>query len=390
MNLTLKFKPMLSRLLSLCWRQDNWRLSLLFTLLLIVGLVILGFSFSSLIYFIYASTGNPVTWKQALGIGFTQWTVWCWLYWLIFWLTRRFPIERQHWFRGVTIYIFLSFGVTLLKLALDGLWIRLAKNDELFRRFQTESLLAIMLYFNFLTYWAFVGVGHAFNFYKQLRERELRASQLESQLAQSQLQALKMQLQPHFLFNTLHTISMLNLKDSKAANRMISRLSDLLRLTLDNTGSEEVTLKQELDFLNQYLEIQQIRFQDRLQVKMEIDPETLDACVPNLILQPIVENAIRHGIADQETDGRIEIEAVRQNGWLKLCVHDNGPGILDTDPKKFKQGIGLRNTQARLEQMYGAGHSLIFKNACDGGLEVTITIPFRILADEKESNRSLN
>jgi two-component system, LytTR family, sensor kinase len=376
MNLIQRLRPSLSLSRPSCLRQENWRLSLWFSLLLIVGLVILGFSFSSLIYFIYASTGSPVTWKQAWNVGFTQWIVWCWLYWLVFWLTRRFPIERQHWFPRVFFYLLFSIAVTLLKIGLDAFWIKLVKDEAIFQKFQMRSLLAIMLYFNFLTYWAFVGVGHAFNFYKQLRERELKASQLQGQLAQSELHALKMQLQPHFLFNTLHTIAMLNLKDSKAANRMISRLSDLLRLTLDNSGAQEVSLKQELYFLKQYLEIQHIRFQDRLRVIMEIEPESLDASVPNLILQPIVENAIKHGISDQETEGRIEIKASRRNGWLQLRVKDNGPGIAESEQGRVKEGIGLKNTQARLEQLYGADHHFELKNSVLGGLEVLITIPF--------------
>jgi two-component system LytT family sensor kinase len=377
MNLSLNSRPWASWLRPSCWSREKLRLELRFTLVFAAGLIILGFTFSALIYLIYASTGNPVTWKQALSVGLAQWWVWSLLYLLLFRFIRRFPFERQRWLQGLSVYLLLGFAVTLVKLGIDVIWIRLVYQGVFFKHPSERSLLPIMTYFNFVTYWVFVGVGQALNFYRQVREGELKASQLETQLAQSQLQALRMQLQPHFLFNTLHTIAMLNLKDSKAANRMISRLSDLLRLTLDNGGAQEVTLKDELEFLKRYLEIQEIRFQDRLSVSLDIDPESLDARVPNLILQPIVENAILHGIAEQESNGRIEIQASRQNGWLQLQVRDNGSGIPTAAPNQFKEGIGLGNTRARLKQHFGAAHRFELVNSDSGGLEVSITIPFR-------------
>jgi two-component system, LytTR family, sensor kinase len=373
---------LLARLRPACWSRERFRANLIYLPLLVGGLIVLGFSFSALLYLIYASTGSPITWKQAWSVGLTQWWGWSLLYLLIFAITKRLPIERQHWVRGLLIYLVIGLGVTLLKLGIDVGWLRWIYRGEVFKHTPERSLLAVMTYFNFLTYWAFVSVGQALNFYRQAREGELKAAQLETQLAQAQLQALKMQLQPHFLFNTLHTIAMLNLKDPKAANRMLSRLSDLLRLALDNAGAQEVSLQQELDFLKHYLEIQQTRFQDRLQVNLAIDPASLEARVPNLILQPIVENAIRHGIAEREANGRIEIQAVRQNGWLQLRVHDNGPGIPPT--AQLKLGIGLKNTQARLAQLYGASHRFELKNADDGGLEVSITVPFRESASVAE------
>jgi two-component system LytT family sensor kinase len=374
MNLTLNSSA-LALWLRRCWSREKFLIELRFSPVIAAGLIILGFSFSALIYLIYASTGTPVTWKQALSVGLTQWWVWSLLYFLLYRISQRFPFERQRWMRSALAYLLLGFVVTLLKLGIDVVWIRWVYRGEVFKHTPERSLFAIMAYFNFLTYWVFIGVGQALNFYRQVRQGELKASQLEAQLAQSQLQALRMQLQPHFLFNTLHTIAMLNLQDHKAANRMISRLSDLLRLTLDNAGAPEVALKDELDFLKRYLEIQEIRFQDRLSVSLDIDPESLDASVPNLILQPIIENAIQHGIAEQESDGRIEIRASRQNGWLQLRVRDNGSGISTVLPEK--QGIGLSNTRARLEQHFGAAHRFELVNPEGGGLEVSITIPFR-------------
>jgi len=186
-----------------------------------------------------------------------------------------------------------------------------------------------------------------------------------------------MQLNPHFLFNTLHSISALIHKDPIIADKMIMRLGDFLRLTLENEGAQDVSLQQELDFLRCYLEIEQIRFQDRLTVEMKIDPEARDVSVPNLILQPIVENAIRHGIAPRSYPGIIDIRAQRKNGMLRIEVKDNGLGLADgTDSRApWKEGIGLSNTRARLQQRFGDAHRFHLNNAPEGGLVVTFEIP---------------
>jgi sensor histidine kinase YesM len=222
-----------------------------------------------------------------------------------------------------------------------------------------------------------IGLSHGIDFYRRYRERELRASQLETRLAQAQLDALKMQLHPHFLFNTLNSISVLMADDVKAARRMLTRLSELLRASLENVGADEVLLKEELEFLKNYLEIEQTRFQDRLTVRMKVEPAVLDARVPNLILQPLVENAIRHGIAPRAHPGLIEIRAQRLNGMVQLQVLDNGAGLGSATPQNVLKGIGLSNIQARLKQYYGSDHRFEMREANGGGLEVTIAIPFR-------------
>jgi len=196
-------------------------------------------------------------------------------------------------------------------------------------------------------------------------------------LAQAQLNALRMQLHPHFLFNTLNSISVLMSEDVATARRMLSRLSDLLRTSLDNDGRHEVSLREELEFLKAYLEIEETRFQDRLTVRMQIEPDLLDARVPNLILQPLVENAIRHGIATRAQSGVIEINAARDNGMMRLTVRDDGPGLGTNSPSSLISGIGLSNTRERLKQLYGANHRFEMMNASGGGLEVVIAIPFR-------------
>jgi len=223
------------------------------------------------------------------------------------------------------------------------------------------------LFFNlptgFMSYVTFLLVGNVIAI-------TLRTSQLEGQLAKAELQALKSQLQPHFLFNTLNSISALQLTDPEAANRMTARLGDFLRLTLDASGLNEVPLRRELEFLQSYLEIERIRFQDRLTVRMNVDPEVLDATVPNLILQPIVENALRHGIGSRIGSGHIDISAVRDDNTLKIEVRDDGPGLKNAG----RERVGIANTRARLQQLYGDRQRFEMVNAGEGGVSVRLQV----------------
>ncbi len=212
--------------------------------------------------------------------------------------------------------------------------------------------------------------------YKRDRDRELQASQLESQLTQAQLQILKMQLQPHFLFNTLNGIMVLIKEDPDMASRMIARLSEFLRLTLESAGEQEVTLRRELEYLSRYIQIEQLRFGDRLTVDQQVDPEVLEALVPNLILQPLVENAIKHGVSRRRGPARIFVEAVRENGSLTIHVRDNGEGIQAADGGQFKEGIGIRNTRARMQHLYGTAQGFELSTPAGGGVDVRLTIPY--------------
>jgi LytS/YehU family sensor histidine kinase len=227
-----------------------------------------------------------------------------------------------------------------------------------------------------LFYWTVLGAGMAWNYAVKARERELRASQLESQLVQAQLQALRMQLHPHFLFNTLHAVSVLIRKgEDQAAVRMIAGLSDLLRLALDSVGAHEVPLRQEIDFVERYLAIERIRYQDRLEVSVSLAPDTLDALVPNLLLQPLVENAIRHGIARAPFASQISIQSERSEGRLEIRIRDTGPGpqaVADSGT-----GVGLRNARERLFRLYGPDQELRLTPAEGGGALVTVRLPFR-------------
>src|SRR5689334_2475760 len=235
---------------------------------------------------------------------------------------------------------------------------------------------------NVLFYWGIVVIEHALDYYRKLQERELRASQLEAQLAQAQLQVLKMQLHPHFLFNTLNAISALIRESPDEADEMVSRLGDLLRMTLETAGVQEVPFKKELEFLKHYLDIEQTRFQDRLKVEMAIEPETLDGLVPSMILQPLVENSVRHGVAPRPEGGCIKIKAWRDNSLLRLEVEDDGPGLGVDAP--LKERVGLSNTRARVTNLYGDEHGLKLHNAADGGLVASLSIPFRTVSTESE------
>ncbi|HLO00706.1 MAG TPA: histidine kinase [Pyrinomonadaceae bacterium] len=299
---------------------------------------------------------------------------------------RRFPLERGTWWRVLPVHILACALIAAAHFAF------FTYANGLFSPFGPprtphsfwESFLGratSQFHIDLLIYAATLGVSYAVSYYLRFREREFRASQLETQLAQAQLQTLKMQLQPHFLFNTLNGIAGL-VRDSrnKAAVNMIAGLSDLLRYTLENAGKQEVPLKEELEFLELYLDIQQMRFSDRLKIEMEIQPETLNAAVPNLILQPLVENAIRHGISRRAAAGIVGVRAERDDGFLQIKIYDDGPGLRPEDGAT--EGVGLSNTRARLAQLYGERQKFSLTERAGGGVEALLIIPFLRAAED--------
>ncbi|HEV2393712.1 MAG TPA: histidine kinase [Verrucomicrobiae bacterium] len=347
-------------------RWARWALGLFFWTLL-------GISFASQFYISSAKAGLDVSWKQAVRYSLGDWYVFALLSVPVIWLAQRFRFEAGSRGRSLAAHAIVGVVFSLMYMVLRawvGQWQSGASFGEAFR-----PLLVKTWHFNLLVYWVIVAVSQAFDYYRKYRERELRASELERGLAQAKLKALQMQLNPHFLFNTLHSISSLMHKDVEAADRMIMRLSDLLRAALDGADTQEVPLRKELQWLELYLEIERTRFGDRLTVKMDIAPDTLEARVPNLILQPLVENAIRHGIEPRARPGQIELRAQRQGDALALGVSDNGPGLRDDAPAR--EGIGLSNTRARLRELYGPQHSFELLRSPEGGLRVDLSIPFR-------------
>ena len=334
---------------------------------------LLGLSFAGHFYISATKAGFDVTWKEAVTNSLEDWYVFAVLSIPVIYLSRRYHFEGGKWGRSLAIHIPATIGFLFSYIALRAgiaCWQSGATFPDAFK-----GLLVKIWPYTLLVYWVIVVVNHAFDYYEKYRDREMRALDLEKRLAEAKLQALQMQLNPHFLFNTLHSISSLMHRDVEAADRMIVRLSDLLRAALEGSDTQEVELQDELEFLKRYLEIEQTRLGDRLTVKMDIQPETLRARVPNLILQPLVENAIRHGIEPRARPGRIELRAQRQNGTLALEVKDNGTGL--PEGKAIDEGVGLSNTRARLRGLYGEAHQFDLVPVEGGGLLVQVTIPFQ-------------
>jgi two-component system, LytTR family, sensor kinase len=354
--------------------------------IILLAATALGFFFTAQIYFSAASSGRGISWGQALYWSFGDWYEWALLSPVIFWACRKFRFDRSSWPKSLAVHLFaglLLSGVHAVMCALAAEFQGWVTGKAVAFGSSLQGLLANRTHYNLAVYAGIVCAWHAWDYYRKLRQREAQATELTAQLAQAQLQALRMQLNPHFLFNSLNAVSSLMLKDVAAANKMICRLGELLRLTLEKRDQQEITLQQEIEFLRRYLEIEQIRFGERLQLQMEVDPSTLGAAVPNLILQPLVENAVRHAIEPQEAGGRIELRSVRDNGRLVLQVSDNGPG-LTLEPAQSvpvlaeaREQIGLNNTRERLRKLYGENQQFDLTANALGGVTARLSIPFR-------------
>ena len=239
-----------------------------------------------------------------------------------------------------------------------------------------QRVLAMLLA-DLLVYAGLLAVYYAGDFYVRYRERELQASRLRARLAEARLALLQQRLQPHFLFNTLNAVSSLMREDVDAADEMLAALSELLRAALRDDDAREVPLRDELGFTGRYLDIMKLRLGPRLGVTVDVAGDALDALVPTLLLQPLVENAVRHGIADRVEGGAVTVRAGRRDGSLWLTVADDGPGLPNDWESRGGHGVGLSATHARLAQMYGAAHELTLRNRSGGGLEVTVVLPYR-------------
>jgi signal transduction histidine kinase len=291
-------------------------------------------------------------------------------------LARRFPLNRQRFGRNLIVHflgsLLLCFGWATLGLLLGLILDRYPAQDNLLRGY--VSWLLTSLPWSVFMYFTVLGCVYAFTYYREARERETREARLAAQLSEAKLSALRMQLHPHFLFNSLNAITVL-VRDQRTheASDMLELLSRLLRQVLQTEQGEFVTLNQELQFIEQYLSIEQVRFSDRLQVRWSIDESVRGALVPVFILQPLVENAVRHGIAKRVENGTIEIVALPEGTWLVLRVIDNGPGHEPTT----ETGVGLANTRLRLQTLFGDQAELQLLPAPDGGTIVTVRLPLR-------------
>ncbi|HEX8285439.1 MAG TPA: histidine kinase [Pyrinomonadaceae bacterium] len=345
---------------------------------------LVGLFFSSQVYFYSYGTAKQVRWPHALAWQMSAVVINALSTPLVLRLARRYRVERQTWRRSLPLHLLAGAAVaavcTTYHIVLDFAF---AGKLGTLMPAELPRIVFVNIDKNLLVYAIIVVVSHAIDYYQRYREGELRASQ-------AQLQALKMQLHPHFLFNALHSISALVHTDPEAADKMIARLGDFLRLTLESSAAQVVPLRQEIEFLNCYLEIERIRFRDRLTTRIDVDPQVLDCRVPNLILQPIVENAIRHGVSQRTAPGHVEVRAERAGSSLRLEVRDNGRGLPEgatpaAAPGTKGGGVGLANTRARLQRLYGAAYSFELANAPAGGAVVTLEIPLQGSASEGAS-----
>jgi two-component system LytT family sensor kinase len=360
-------------------RATKWRNVLLYS----AGWTLVAVIFATISFAASRSEGNRgFGFISALHFNLVLFFLWAGLSPLIFWFSRRFPIElRPLKTRNLLVHIpaIIVLAVGHQAIQLTTLWLLLARLRQLFPTLAAcfRAYFGFGFYIDLIIATLIVIGVHALLYYQKFQASQLEQASLRAQLAQAQLRALKMQLHPHFLFNTLHSISSLVLEDPPKANSMIARLGDFLRLTLDHSDQQLVTLREETEFVRCYLEIEQVRFGDRLTVEFKIDPATLSAEVPHLILQPVVENAIQHAIAPRAAPGRIEIAASQDNHSLRLEVRDTGPGLRSMGNRAEGQGLGLANVRARLERLYYRDFSLELTNGPAQGLAVILRIPFR-------------
>jgi len=335
-----------------------------------------GVAALSFYYLNQTLSAQPLNWSYAVISTLPNWYIWALLTPAILKLSQRWPLEQDSWKQvlltvhipALVVSMLIHSAVNLILFRTTGL-----HYDITFGLYRVHFFTRI--HANIFTYAAIVGLYSAWEYYRRYMTREAQTATLQVQLAQANLRALKMQIHPHFLFNTLHSIAALVRKgENKPAVNMLGQLGEFLRLALENKGQQEISLEQELDFLRRYLAIEQTRFGERLQVEVTMDEAVRGAYVPNLILQPIVENAIHHGISPSMQQGRIRIEARLEEGRVTMQVADNGPGL--RNPERLKKGVGVGNTQERLENLYGRDQDFSFRNGSLGGLEVTIRVPF--------------
>ena len=327
------------------------------------------------------SGGTVTSYVRPLGLSMSTAAFWALLTPLIMIVTRQIrdrTSSRPQWLAA-------HIGTFLILHVIDA-----SAYSALTKIFAPEPrpvlpLLFTLATFNVVTYSMIAVVTTALDYQDALRERGLRAARLEAQLALAQFQALRAQLHPHFLFNALNAISALIHKDATRADRMLARLSELLRLAIDTAATPEVRLIDEIEFVTRYLEIERMRFGDRLDVSVDLPVETYDAMVPNMLLQPLVENAVRHGVAPHPGPGRVEIEAARDGQRLGIVVRDTGSGMAAKTPNEERAGVGLRTTRERLEKLYGSAQELALVNV-PGGFETRVILPFRRHDDSITSN----
>jgi two-component system, LytTR family, sensor kinase len=347
--------------------------------------------FSAMVSYAFTRmTGSPVAFWNVLVVNIPIWYFWAFATPVIFRLGRFARIGWPVSPRTVLIHLLASLVAALTDvvcgMSIASLLGVTPIGDHVLQRYVINAMSWLLT--GVLTYWAVLGAGYALEFDRKYRRQRLRSSELAAQLARAQLSVLRNQLHPHFLFNTLNTaVSLVRVDRADTAVTVLNDLGDILRRLLHHAPDQEITLREELSFLSAYVAIEKIRFADRLTVRMDVPDDVMSALVPNLLLQPIVENAIRYGIGHGTATGHVAVSARRRASQLVLQVRDNGPGLPDEWHASGSSGVGLTNTQERLQQMYGPLHEFVLGNSATGGADVTITIPLQ-LADDGAASAS--
>lgn len=342
----------------------------------------LGLIFSTQTYLYLKTQYHGFTWWDALKNGMPIWYIWGMLAPVIVGFDHRLPVRREQILQRIALHLPLSV------LAAGLHFMSRLGVEKIFHGEVTLGFADLLGSFpmTLQIYWLILGVAVSYDFFQAYRERELQASQLQARLTEARLHALRAQLHPHFLFNTLNAISAFIEKSPQTARQMTAHLGELLRFALEHAERQEITLAEELSFLENYLEIQRIRFADRLEIQLHIAPETLNALVPSLLLQPLVENAIRHGLSPRAARGRLALHAQREGNFINLSISDDGVGLPENWQAAARHGVGLSNTRERLEKLYAGAHRFVIRNSEGGGVTVELTLPLRLELNFPNSN----
>lgn len=342
---------------------------------------VLGGTSVAFVYVGMNAWGRNYSFTRALLAGFPDWYLWAVATPLVFRLGERIRLDRQQWIRGAVIHLAAGTALTLAEIGVVTLFARSVGMASVSGDFVEAYARMVLQYFHFnlMIYAAIVAAAQAVQYHRQFRQREVEASQLQVELTQAHLLALQLQLQPHFFFNTLHAIAAL-VRDGRNSDAVdaLARMGDLFRQSLGNSRQHEIPLREELSFVEAYLEIERVRFSDRLVTSVEAGPEVLEGRIPSMALQLLVENAIRHGIARDPHARSVTLAAWREGGELRIEVRNDGPPFRDADSRGQGKGVGIQNVRARLQRLYGARGSLEIRRGTPSGSVALLSVPFHI------------
>jgi len=321
--------------------------------------------------YLYPAVVGGGHWWRALVTNAVVYAPWMLVIPLVDAILEAHPIERRNWLRRLLVHAVLGLAVTLILFVPAQLLLRAL---GIHGNYPLSSLLVWGVQSMYPTYWLIVLALAALHSYRQFQEARVQAMALRASLSEARLEALSAQLEPHFLFNALNSVSSLMLEDPRAAQSMLARLGELLRATLRTDRNQRISLADEVEVLRMYLDIERVRHEDRIEVRLDVPPECEETRVPPFLLQPLVENAFRHGLGGREQGGRVWVRAARQGTSLRIEVGDDGEGA---DSSALQEGVGLSNTRSRLQQLYGAEASLAIESAPQRGFSAVITLPCR-------------